>query len=100
MCDLVPLVQLEKREKREKLQAEVCNFTKSNIPPWVFFLFLNSASGTKLHNAPHIVDSFFEVSYGYVSGQNDYIKNLEAPHFKHCYNLNKSQITGLKEFRV
>ena len=22
-----------------KLQAEVCNFTKSNIPPWVFFTF-------------------------------------------------------------
>ena len=23
-----------------KLQAEACNFTKSNIPPWVFFTFL------------------------------------------------------------
>ena len=22
-----------------KLQAEACNFTKSNIPPWVFFTF-------------------------------------------------------------
>ena len=22
-----------------KLQAEVCNFTKSDIPPWVFFTF-------------------------------------------------------------
>ena len=84
----------------KKLQAEVCNFTKSNIPPRVFFLFLNCTNGTKLHNAPHIVDSFFEVPDGYVSGQNDYIKNLGAPHFKHCYNLNKSQITRLKEFRV
>ena len=23
-----------------KLQTEACNFTKSNIPPWVFFTFL------------------------------------------------------------
>ena len=24
-----------------KLQAEACNFTKINTPPWVFFTFLN-----------------------------------------------------------
>ena len=84
----------------KKLQAEVRNFTKSNMPLWMFFLFFNCTNGTKLHNVPHIVDSFFEVPYGYVFGQNDYIKNLEAPRFKHCYNLNKSQITRLKEFRV
>ena len=24
-----------------KLQAQACNFTKSNIPPWVFFTFFN-----------------------------------------------------------
>ena len=23
-----------------KLQAEACNFTKTNTPPWVFFTFL------------------------------------------------------------
>ena len=30
-----------------KLQAKACNFTKSNIPPWVFFTFLNGANGIK-----------------------------------------------------
>ena len=30
-----------------KLQAEACNFTKSNTPPWVFFTFLNCTNGTK-----------------------------------------------------
>ena len=31
-----------------KLQAEACNFTKSNIPPWVFFTFF--CGGTILSN--------------------------------------------------
>ena len=44
--DLVPFVQFKKHEKHlggvlrlVKLQAEVCNFTKSDTPPWVFFMF-------------------------------------------------------------
>ena len=45
--DLVPFVQFKKRENTQggalllvKLHAEVCNFTKSNTPPWLFFTFL------------------------------------------------------------
>ena len=45
--DLIPFVQFKKRENTHggalllvKLHAEVCNFTKSNTPPWVFFKFL------------------------------------------------------------
>ena len=44
--DLVPCAQFEKREKLlgrvlllVKLQAEACDFTKSNTAPWMFFLF-------------------------------------------------------------
>ena len=45
LCDLLPFVQFKKREQRPWRsvtfsQAEVCNFTKSNTPPWVFFTFL------------------------------------------------------------
>ena len=43
--DLVPFGQFKKRENAHgvvlllvKLQA-TCNFTKSNIPPWVYFTF-------------------------------------------------------------
>ena len=43
-CDLVQFVQFKKRENiyggvllLVKLQAEACNFTKSNTPPWEFF---------------------------------------------------------------
>ena len=36
------------------LFASVCNFTKSNIPPWVFSCFLNCTNGTKTRNASHI----------------------------------------------
>ena len=46
MRDLVPFVQSKKREKHtwrsdtfSKLQALVCNFTKSNTTPSVFFTF-------------------------------------------------------------
>ena len=45
--DLVPFVQFKKREKHSEgvlhlvnWQAFACNFTKSSIPPWVFFTFL------------------------------------------------------------
>ena len=45
--DLVPFVQFKKRENSHggvllfvKFQALACNFTKSNTPPWVFFMFL------------------------------------------------------------
>ena len=40
--DLVPFVQFEKRKKhpwRSVTFSKVAVFTKSNIPPWVFFLF-------------------------------------------------------------
>ena len=42
--DLVRFVQfVQKREKHPRrsvnLQAEACNFTKINTPPWVFFTF-------------------------------------------------------------
>ena len=38
-----------------KLQAEVCNFSKSNTPPWVFFTFLNCPNGNKSRKASHAV---------------------------------------------
>ena len=50
VCDaLVSFVQFKQREKNTeegvlllvKFQVSFCNFTKSNIPPWVFFTFLN-----------------------------------------------------------
>ena len=37
-----------------KLQAEGCNFTKSNTHPWVFSRFLNCTNGTKLRKTSHI----------------------------------------------
>ena len=44
--DLVPFAQFKQRENTHggerllvKLQAEACNFTRKNIPPWVFFTF-------------------------------------------------------------
>ena len=38
-----------------KLQAEACNFTKSNSPPWVFFTILNCMNSTKSRNAPQML---------------------------------------------
>ena len=60
--DLVPFLQFKKREKNThgrvlllvKLQAEACNFTKSNTPPWVFFTFLNCTNGTTGRKASNI----------------------------------------------
>ena len=56
--DLVPFVQFKNVKNTHegvlvlvKLQAEACNFTKINIPPCVFFTFLNCTNGTKLRNA-------------------------------------------------
>ena len=40
--DLLPFVQFKKREKypwRRVTFSKACNFTKSNIPPWEFFMF-------------------------------------------------------------
>ena len=37
-----------------KLQAEACNFTKINTPPWVFSRFLNCTNAIKSRNAQHI----------------------------------------------
>ena len=46
LCDLVPFVQHKKGKNTHggvllllKLQAEVCNFTKTNISPSVIFMF-------------------------------------------------------------
>ena len=44
MCDilrnLVPFVQFNKLEKRPWWNVTfACHFTKSNTPPWVFFMF-------------------------------------------------------------
>ena len=56
--DLVPFAQYKKREKKPmeecQVQAEACNFTKINTPPWMFFTFLNCTNGTKSRNAPYI----------------------------------------------
>ena len=55
LSDLVYFVQIKKREKHPlrsaTLQAEACNFTKSNTFPWVFLRFLNCTNGTKSRNA-------------------------------------------------
>ena len=40
-----------------KLQAESCNFTKINTPPWVFFTFFKFTNGTKSRKASHIAVS-------------------------------------------
>ena len=37
-----------------KLQVSAYNFTKINIPTWVFFKFLNFTNGTISRNAPRI----------------------------------------------
>ena len=53
-------VQFQKREKHPwrsvilvKLQAKSLYLTKSNIPLWVFFTFLNCTNGTKSHKTSH-----------------------------------------------
>ena len=58
---IVPFVQFEKREKHpwrivtlSKLKADVCNCTKSNVPPWVFFTFLNFKNFVKLRKTSQI----------------------------------------------
>ena len=38
-----------------QLQAEACNFTKINTPPWVFSRFLNCTKSTKSRNASHFM---------------------------------------------
>ena len=44
--DIVPFVKFKKPENAYtgvlllvKLRARACNFTKSNTPPWVYFMF-------------------------------------------------------------
>ena len=64
--DLVPFVQFKKREKHPWRSATFSKvpgyFTKSNTPPWEFFMFffLNCTNGTKPRNAPqiHPVDKY------------------------------------------
>ena len=40
LCSLVSFLQFKKREKHASMSTNFSNFTKSNIPPWVFFTFL------------------------------------------------------------
>ena len=35
--------------------ASACNFPESNTSPWVFFMFLNCANGTKSCKVSHIM---------------------------------------------
>ena len=37
-----------------KLKADVCNCTKNNVPPWVFFTFLNFKNFAKLRKTSQI----------------------------------------------
>ena len=37
-----------------KLQAETCNFTESNTPPWVFFFFKKITQMLPNHAKHHI----------------------------------------------
>ena len=45
-----------------KLQASACNFTKSDIPAWVFSRFLNYASGTKSRKAFYVILHHFDIN--------------------------------------
>ena len=47
--NVVPLVQLKKREKHpwRSVALLACSFTKINTPPCVFSRFLNCTNGTK-----------------------------------------------------
>ena len=51
MRDLVPFVQLKKREKHS-WGSVTCS---SNTPPWVFFPFLNCRNGAKSHKASRMI---------------------------------------------
>ena len=48
-----------------KLQALVCNFTKSNIPPWVFLKFSKLYKWTKSRKASHIFISLCNIPKNY-----------------------------------
>ena len=72
--DLVPFIQFKKLKNTHvgplflvKLQAEACNFTESNTPPWVFLLqrfsrFLNCTNGTKSRNAPLLCPKYSPIT--------------------------------------
>ena len=47
--DLVAFVQFKNCEKHPWRSV-----TKSNIPPWVFFMFLNCTNSTKLRKESHL----------------------------------------------
>ena len=69
MHDLVPFVHLKNMKKHEGvlllviLQAEACNFTKSNTLPWVFSCFLNSTNSTKSRKASQMIIEYFNFSW-------------------------------------
>ena len=44
------------------LQAQACNFTKSNTLPWVFSCFLNCTNGIKWRKASEICNQIFQHS--------------------------------------
>ena len=53
-----------------KLQAETCNFTKSNTLPWVFSLFLNRTNGTKPHKTSQEIFSILSYINRYLHQYN------------------------------
>ena len=53
-----------------KLQAEACNFTKNNTPPWVFITFLNCIDDTKSRKAQHLYSN-------QISKHSIYLKNKD-----------------------
>ena len=66
--DFLPFAQINKRENTHgwvlllvKLQAEACNFTKSETPPWIFFTFLKLYKWNQI--AQRITWSGFEVGF-------------------------------------
>ena len=68
--NLVPFEQFKKRKKHPWRSVEVCNFTKSNTSPCVFFTFL------KLYNWYQIVQSIKDVTSSVLVVAYSYFMNL------------------------
>ena len=50
------------------LEASVCNFNKSVIPPWVFSRFLNCTNGTESRKVQLVFSFFFFLSFFFLGG--------------------------------
>ena len=68
LCDLAPFVEFKKKREEHpyrsvtftsKVVGLVCNFSKSNTPPWVFFTFFKLYKWYQ--TAQHIMYSKVEV---------------------------------------